>query len=111
MKKKPAPTVLHLTYGARDKRADCARLGSGCDHGSKAEWNGPKWKVGARGVKTPSFGPRRFQTRLEHPQYNTNRSAPAPTSQWQSMESGASQVPVSPWQNMEATTSHPRTSK
>ncbi|CAK9826050.1 hypothetical protein ANTRET_LOCUS3958 [Anthophora retusa] len=47
----------------------------------------------------------------EHPQYNTNRSAPAPTSQWQSMESGASQVPVSPWQNMEATTSHPRTSK
>lgn len=32
--------VLQLTYGARDKRADCARLGSSCDHGSKVEWNG-----------------------------------------------------------------------
>lgn len=37
MEKKPAPTVLHLTYGARDKRADCARLGSSYNRGSKTE--------------------------------------------------------------------------
>lgn len=27
MEKNTAPTLLRLTYGARDKRADCARLG------------------------------------------------------------------------------------
>lgn len=41
MEKNTAPTPLRLTYGARDKRADCARLGPPLvTTDRKREWKG-----------------------------------------------------------------------
>ncbi|CAK9806339.1 hypothetical protein ANTPLA_LOCUS4845 [Anthophora plagiata] len=47
----------------------------------------------------------------KHPQYNTNRSVPAPASPWRNIESADSQAPASPWRNMETAASQPPTSK